>query len=79
MVPADEQSTSGASLSGGSSRRSVVSEPVTVPAPASGQGTPRGLSALLESRHVPTALLGAAFLVRLAWILLVDPKPFSDW
>jgi len=36
-------------------------------------------SALLQSRHAPAACLAAAFLVRLVWILLVDPKPLSDF
>jgi 4-amino-4-deoxy-L-arabinose transferase-like glycosyltransferase len=36
------------------------------------------LSALLASRRFPAVCLGAAFLVRIGWILLVDPKPVSD-
>jgi len=34
---------------------------------------------LLESRYFPAVCLGASFLVRLAWMLLVDPKPVSDF
>src|SRR5437899_2735449 len=38
-----------------------------------------GLQSPLQSRYFPAACLGAAFLVRLAWALLVDPKPVSDF
>ena len=34
---------------------------------------------MLESRLFPPVCLGVAFLVRVGWILLVDPKPVSDF
>ena len=39
----------------------------------------RGPLALLQSRYAPAICLGAGFLIRLAWALLVDPKPVSDF
>jgi 4-amino-4-deoxy-L-arabinose transferase-like glycosyltransferase len=39
----------------------------------------RGPIAFLRSRYFPAACLAAGLLVRLAWILLVDPKPVSDF
>ena len=39
----------------------------------------RGPEALLRSRYFPAACLCAAFLIRVVWMLLVDPKPLSDF
>ena len=38
-----------------------------------------GPLALLDSRYFPAACLIVGFLLRLLWILLVDPKPVSDF
>ncbi|HYQ88064.1 MAG TPA: phospholipid carrier-dependent glycosyltransferase [Candidatus Binatia bacterium] len=39
----------------------------------------RGPVAFLQSRYFPPICLGVAFLVRLVYALLVDPKPVSDF
>ncbi len=39
----------------------------------------RRLVAILDAPWFPAAALAAAFLVRLIWMLLVDPKPISDF
>lgn len=39
----------------------------------------RGPGALLQKRYFPAACFGAAFLIRVVWMLLVDPKPLSDF
>jgi len=46
---------------------------------ASSRPSLRWLFALLESRYFPAACLLVGFLLRFVWILLVDPKPVSDF